>query len=355
MSEDPNLTIQLPSEYKEIFDKLSEPERVFLLDHYKSQPEELRTLLKRLSNAATESISVDAQRTAKEIHTKISTAATKEQLKLFTPFPTQMTRTSAFFPMSKNEMSERAYIKEMVIASHSWGEVVYSGPKLSVFDEDMLMFLLAAINGANEKFVDQIDGVRTYTYRGSLHKILLFKGVEKPSKRDYVEALNSFKLMANARFDLTTHTVGPGGKKTPKKTVFKNLIVGGEIDHETKEFCCTVNPFFYETYAAGQVTWLDVVMRARLKSPIAKALFRFVQSHREDRWQGPLMTLSASLNLDLSLPANKLRARIREAIKDLVEYDILLSNSHLQANTVTLFRNPKPHPKKKIATKKPTK
>lgn len=337
----------IPDEYHDIWVGMTEQSRRFALESY-NDPEQLVAFL-----ALQIPVEKQARESAKKTHKIIAAAATQEQLKLFSPFPTELTRTTCFFPMSTKEMANRPYIKEMVIASHSWGEVVYSGPKLSVFDEDLLMFLLAAINEANEKFIDQVDGVRTYTYRGSLHKILHAKNVKRAiGKGDYKDALASFKLMTGARLDLTTTTIGPGGKKIPKKTTFKNLITGGEYDHETGAFVCSVNPYFYETYAAGTVTWMDVAMRARIKSPNAKALYRFIQSHREDRWQGPYMTLAASLNIDLNLPNNKIRAHIRSSISDLIELDVLLQGSRLEANNVILLRNPKPHPKKKIAGQK---
>lgn len=336
----------IPEDLHDIWIGLSDESRIFALDANANDPQGLIDFL-----ALHKPIEKLAQESAKSNHKTIMAASSQEQLKLFSPFPTELTRTTCFFPMGREEMKTRPYIKEMVIADHSWGKAVYSGPKLSVFDEDLLMYLLAAINEANEKFIDHVDGKRTYTYRGSLHKILHVKNPDRQiGKQDYKAALSSFKLMTNASIDLTTTTTGPGGKKIPKKTTFTSLIMGGEYDHESGEFVCTVNPYFYETFAAGQVTWMDVAIRARIKSATGKALYRFIQSHREDRWQGPLMTLSASLNLDLSQPATKHREKLKLAITELIDLEVLLKGSVIEGNTAILLRNPKPQSSKKLTS-----
>lgn len=332
----------VPGEYHAIWMGLSVESKRFALDSCENDVKQMVDFL--ALHVPTEQVVEPAKKSQKDLAT-----VHKKQLRLFSPFPTDLTRISPFFPMATKDMRNRKYIKKMVIASHAWGTLVYSGPQLSVYEEDLLLYLLAAINESNEKFTDEIEGKRTYTYRGSLQNILQAKNVKRRlSASDYEEALASFKLMAGAVIDMTTSTI-IDGKKTPKKTDFNNLIVGGTYDHETGHFVCTINPYFFNSQELGQVTWLDVAMRGKIKSPTAKALYRFVQSHRDDRWQGPYLTLSASLNLDIDQPAFKIRQRINNAIKELVSLKVLNGGSTVAGNTVILSRIPQPHPKKKIA------
>ena len=331
----------VPDEYHAIWCGLSDETKRYSLDTYHDK--------KQMSDFLSLHVPVKHAEVVTKAGKKDLTTISKKQMRLFSPYPTEFTRVSPYFPMSTREMGDRKYLKEMVIASHAWGTLVYSGPKLSVYEEDLMLYLLAAINESNEKFSDEIDGLMTYTYRGSLQNILQAKN---PNRRlassDYADALAGFKLMAGAVLTLTTTTFADG-KKSPKETNFKNLIVGGAYNHETGDFSCTVNPFFFSSIELGQVTWLDVAMRGRIKSPIAKALYRFVQSHREDRWQGPLLTLSASLNMDSGLPVFKTRERLKSAIKELVSLKILQGVSAVAGNTAILSRTSQPHPKKLVA------
>ncbi|WP_052440444.1 RepB family plasmid replication initiator protein [Geobacter sp. OR-1] len=327
---------------QELLNKVSPEDR----GHLQNIPEDMALTLLKMKSAMQDrqdEIPAQAKKQAKEIRKAvIEGAGTPEQLKLpLSPLPTELTRTSPFFPMSKQEMSTREYIRDMIIADHAWGSIKYSGPKLSVYEEDMLIILLALLNEANNRIKTEVDGQTTYTYRGSLLQLLKMKGINKPGKNHYEDALSAFKLMTSARFDLTTNRQ-EGKKKIPKKTTFKNLIMGGEYDHDTGEFTVTINPYFYEAYAAGEVTMIDAQMRSQINSPIAKALFRFMQSHRDDCWYGPLMTISAALNLDMTLPKAKLRERLKKSVGELVKLNVLTKESRIEGDHVTIVRQSKP-------------
>lgn len=86
---------------------------------------------------------------------------------------------------------------------------------------------------------------------------------------------------------------------------------------------------------------MDVIRRAELKSPIAKSLYRFIQSHRDDHWQGHFLTLPSTLNLEETLPNFKKRDRIRFAIRRLIAAKMLTRASGFKKNApnvVTLIR-----------------
>ena len=66
------------------------------------------------------------------------------------PMPTDLCRISPFFPINRNEIKERAFIEDMIIMKSAWGEIQFCGPKLSTYEEDVLMAILALLNKNKE-------------------------------------------------------------------------------------------------------------------------------------------------------------------------------------------------------------
>lgn len=265
-----------------------------------------------------------------------------EQLRFsFSPFPTQLTRTSPFFPLSTQEMANREFMRDMVIASHSWGTLTYSGPKLSVYEEDYLMILLALLCDANARIEEAgVEGETTYTYNGNIRQILKLKGIENPGANYYKLVIDAFTLLSGASFKLTTKKPGKG-KREAETTYVNNILSNFVYKHGSGDIKVSVNPYFYQTYGQGMVTWLDVQIRSRLKNPHSKALYRFIMSHRDDLWEGPLLTLAASANIDLNLPKFKIRERLKKAIGELIEVGVLIDKSKINADLVELWRTPR--------------
>jgi len=306
-------------------------------------------------------VAESAKAQAAEIKSSVIQAgAPVEQLRFsFAPYPTELTRTSPFFPMSTHEMQKREYIKDMEIANHSWGTLNYSGPKLSVYEEDFLMIVLALLCDNNARILNESEGEGpiTYTYVGTIRQILKLKGVENPGQNHYQAVVDALKLMAGAVFTLTTNKkVEPRAGKAASKTHYiNNIITNIKYAAGSGDIEITINPFFYEQYSDGLVTWVDVRVRAKLKSLTGKALFRFIKSHRDSVWVGPLQTLAASLNMDMDLPKFKLRDRLKVAIKELVAVGQLLAISRIDKDIVYLHRSEVEPPPEGKASKSPNK
>ena len=343
----------LPDELLDVWinvpwDKISEQEKTSLL--MPSDPY-YRDLLLRTHWIKRPTDDESAKEQAKEIHGAIMPAGQPrpEQMRFsFSPFPTQLSRTSPFFPLSTIEIGHREYIRDMEIASHAWGSLTYSGPKLSVYDEDYLMILLALLCDANSRIEESGEQGATYTYVGNVRQILKLKGIENPGAKYYKTVIEAYTLMAGASFSLTTRKHGKGG--TAKDTSYVNNIITNIVyKHGSGNIRVTVNPYFYQAYANGFVTWLDVKIRARLKSPSAKAMYRFIMSQRDDHWEGPLLTLASSTNTDLGLPKIKIRERLKKAISELVSVGVLQKKSCIKKDVIDLWRVPRQTPQKKIS------
>jgi len=310
-------------------------------------------------------------------------AAGLEQGSLLTwcGFPTDMTRMSPFFPMNPNELGNRRYLQNFLISSGPWGELKYTGPQLSTYDEDVLLALLAILDkeskyrktvycvldkseynldtgNYNDKLLlydEQCDGFlsqKTYKYKGPMSQLLKILGKQRPGKIDYKRVISSLERLATAgiKMEISTGKTKKGKRRTPRKIQMCTMLAGVFWDDEIKELSVAINPFFYETYYAGRVTLVDVAKRMSLKGAISKALYRFVQSHKANPvFTGHFLTLADTLNMDREQPQRKMRQLLKTAINELIRKGVLMKKSgFVDTDIIKLNRAPEALPPKKL-------
>ena len=107
-------------------------------------------------------------------------------------------------------------------------------------------------------------------------------------------------------------------------------------------------------YVANRLTWIDVAKRFQIRGSIAKALYRFCQSHRENPvFRGDIRTLALALNMDLRSPLKETRRQIRDAIAELAEKKVLEKTSILtKGNIVILNRTAEALPSRRRGRRK---
>ncbi len=269
---------------------------------------------------------------AKEIREEVAKAAPEQNsLMTWCGYPTDITRCSPFFPMGPKEISHRPYLENFIITSANWGEITYTGPKLSTYEEDALMALLAILNSVSEyRQTTEVEGSKTYTYKGPMLPLLKLLGHERPGKANYNHLLLALQRLMSAvvKLSISVGKTKSGKRKEPKKIDMTTMLAHVHWDEEKKELSATINPFFYESYYAGTVTMIDVLKRAGLKGSIAKALYRFVQSHRKNPvFTGHFLTLADALNMDRDQPSKKTRQLLKTAILELIKHSILTPES----------------------------
>lgn len=254
-------------------------------------------------------------------------------------FPTDMTRCSPFFPMRNNELGHREFLRDFIITSANWGEIKYTGPKLSTYEEDALMVLLAVLDGQSEhRHVEHILEVaegnvkerKSYTYKGPAWPLLRLLGYKKPGKEAYKRLISSLELMgvAGVKLCISDGKTKGGKKRSPRITQLATMLACVRWDDKEKLLTATINPFFYETYMAGTITFLDVAKRIALKGVISKALYRFVQSHRKNPvFVGHFLTLADALNMDREQPAKEIKRQLKIATQELVRQGVLTKKS----------------------------
>ena len=244
-------------------------------------------------------------------------------------YPRQFTRTSPFWPISPRGAKYRAYIEDMLIVTNPWGSLVYDGPALSTYDEDVLLATLALMDAGEGHPTDE-----RYAYRGPLMPVLRLMGYKAGGigSNDYQRVKKSLKRMGNA--SITLEYANGSWEITP-------FLSKAIWDEDAKELHVICNPYFYEQYIAGAITLLDVTERARLKKPTSKALYRFIMSHKGNTWQGHMLTLARAINLATGIPKYKIRDNIKRGMAELIEANVLSSQSQFIAkDTVKLERNP---------------
>jgi hypothetical protein len=292
-----------------------------------------------------------AQEQAQSIRAEVSATPAAEQGSLATwcGYPTDMTRCSPFFPLNARELGHREFLRDYLVTSAQWGEIRYTGPKLSTYEEDALMVLLAILEQQGQhRQATEAEDRKTYTYKGPALPFLKLLGYKRPNKQDYTRLISALKLLAVAGVELSISAgkTKSGKRREPRITQMSAMLASVHWDDKEKILTATINPFFYETYMAGTVTWLDVVKRIRLKGVIAKALYRFVQSHRTNPvFQGHYLTLVDALNMDREQPAYEVRRQLKTAIAELIRQGILTKKSRFrEQDIVTLERAPEALP-----------
>ena len=318
-------------EFLDLYGQLS-PEKRALVD-------QARRMMLRL-----QPIEDDAREAAAEIREAVAPGGHPQPQQIWAPcapMPTEMCRVSPFFPVRQRDMKDRLYIRNMVITSNNWGEITYTGPKLSTYEEDVLLAVLALLDNNKNRQSEQVDGRSTYTYQGPLLPVLRLMGYQKAAYggSDYKRILDALKLLMGAVIEMRIYEKSTRKKRKVKRVTMTNLLTYANWDDTQKVLQITINPYFYEAYVARTVTLIDVLERAKLKSPIAKCLMKFMQSHRAQKW-GPAhyLTLARTLNLDLDQPPFQIRRLLKGAICELLETGWLSAGGYESRDLVTLTR-----------------
>lgn len=344
--------------------------------------------------------------------------APRERPTVWCGYPTSIARVSPFFPMGNREKGPRdklireldvspqekarivasgAYFFKERISSGPWGDILYTGPKLSVEEEDVLMALLAIIESgpegfgarhartsnaaaskgnakdSDEGFVPVVPGVPDapyvsggveafpepvrsafpdsgtgkFTYKGPMLPILQLMGNKRPGKNHYARLVTGLKCLAHGTIELV---IRERGEETlyDLTHIISNLRLKGKNDAE-RDISVTISPFFREMYVANRLTWIDVAKRFQIRGSIAKAMYRFCQSHRENPvFRGDIRTLALALNMGANAPLKETRRQVREAIAELVEKKVLEKTSILtKGNIVILNRTAEALPRRR--------
>jgi len=246
----------------------------------------------------------------------------------FAPIPRDLCRCSPFFPLNRNQLKLRAFLEELVVAQSSWGTVTYTGPRLSIYEEDVLLAVLAVLDAQHRPETITEDGKRAFTYKGPIRPLIQALGYSKPSKAEYTRFRRALRLLMATAMEINT-----------KAGSWATTNIVAAVFGKGENISITVNPYFHEMYGQGAVTLLDVPTRLKLSGQIARAMHRFICSHRDLRWQGHFLTLAGALNVGVDAPHFEIRRQLKTAITALVKAGVLEARtSGIKGDIVTLTR-----------------
>ena len=247
----------------------------------------------------------------------------QEQL-MFSFMPTQLTRTSPFFPMSKKDMKDRPH--EELEWETSWGMMRVEGKRLSIYDESVLLSLLLL--------------VKRYRSRGFETTQNELCGIAKihTGKNTYRAIWESIKRLAKTSIDLEI-IEGKGKDRQYVNQMTGHILNFGARNPKTGKLKVVFNSYFLEMYAASFITVLDLEFRADLKGDIAKALYRFYASQRETKYSCHLLTLAKAVNINMNLPIRKIRDRIRNGNRELKSKGFLTKHLVNKHDIVTVWKS----------------
>jgi len=278
-----------------------------------------------------------AKQIAKEMHREIGKSGPElsQGWLALAPMPTDLCRVSPFYPIAKQLLGKRDYIRKQTISKNPWGEIKYSGPKLSTYEEDIFLTILAIINTSRIKKKRRGLAVESYSYEGPLLPILNFLGYSKPSKKDYERFMNSLGLLIGGVVEVIA------GKKGKRKWSISGMLSGGYGDEAKSYVAIQVNPIFYEIFNQRFITFIDVMERRQLRSPIARSLHRFLKSHDDAKWHGHILTIAQILNMNMEQPIKQIKRQIKNATRELIRVGFLTAGGFETNSDIAFFERRK--------------
>lgn len=269
-----------------------DPERI------KAQEEFERNLSECTANTSSKII----KKSTDEAKALITQSPSQHEQLTFSFMPTQLTRTSPFFPMSRKNMSNREF--ETLEWETSWGKISFEGRRLSVFDESVLLSLLVLVR--------KHRAIEFETTQNELCKI----SKTSTGKNTYQAIWKSIQLLSKTHIDLDIYE-GKGANRKIVRQMTGNILTFGDRQPINGKLKIVFNPYFIEMYAQSFITNLDLEFRASLKGDIAKALYRFYSGQRDFKYSCHVLTLAKAVNINTNLEIRRIRERIRTANREL--------------------------------------
>lgn len=214
--------------------------------------------------------------------------------------PTQMTRTSPFFIMSRRQMQNRP--TDRIMMKNSWGRITIEGERLSVNDETNLLFLLTAAKRKRHKEL-------------LVTRYLLCNLVGVHHHTDTYKAIwNSIKRLSNTYILIENKELNVEIDGTIISTMLRVRRGGNELMN------LQFHPYFFQMDKENLITRLDLAYRSKLKGDVSKALYRFFNGQRDfysrrAEFGCYLSTLCEAINLNTAgVPLWRLRHRVKAGL-----------------------------------------
>ena len=264
-------------------------------------------------------LAVDAR---KDIEQHISKTTNNPRQLQLSFMPTSMGRTSPFFVMNKKDMANRQVYQDFPV-ENPWGKITVSGPKLSIFDESVLLALLSLA-----KKHKSVDFSTTYS------EVCEYMDISRGGAQ-YKSIQDSLTRLRKT----STETLLTKGKKKEEIKSFGGSILN-QVDQDfvKKKIDVSLNPHFLVLYGANLTTSLNMEERTKLKGDATKAMYRFLQTHTPSSHIFHLLTLAHAVNVDIDQPLKTIRKQIRASLGELRKNNHILRWSVDKSDNVHIHR-----------------
>ena len=246
--------------------------------------------------------------------------------RFFSFMPTMLTRVSPFHFKARIKYKEWPLVRLNSGDANSWGRMQVVGELLVIFDETILFGLLALMtkyqSDAFEATLDELCGLADV----------------QPTATNFSAIWKSIQRLAGTRIDLELFS-GKGRKRKDLKEMTGSILSFADIDKASESIRVVVNPYFLEMYAASFVTNIDLKFRARLKSDVSKAFYRFYQGQYEGESDIELLRLARAVNLDTDLEIRRLKDKVRSGLKELEQKGYLDKYQITKENRVIISKS----------------
>jgi hypothetical protein len=246
--------------------------------------------------------------------------------RFFSFMPTMLTRVSPFHFKARTKYKEWPLVRLDSGDANSWGRMQVVGELLVIFDETILFGLLALMT----KY--QSDAFET-----TQEELCRLADVQ-PTPTNYGAIWKSIQRLAGTRIDLELFS-GKGRKRKDLKEMTGSILSYADIDKGPGSIRVVINPYFLEMYAASFVTNIDLKFRARLKSDVSKAFYRFYQGQYEGESEIDILRLARAVNLDTDLEIRRLKDKVRTGLKELEQKGYLASYQITKENRVIISKS----------------
>jgi len=246
--------------------------------------------------------------------------------RFFSFMPTMLTRVSPFHFKARIKYKEWPLVRLDSGDANSWGRMQVVGELLVIFDETILFGLLALMT----KY--QSDAFETTQEEMSRLADI------QPTATNYAAIWKSIQRLAGSRIDLELFS-GKGRKRKDLKEMTGSILSYADIDKESGSIRVVINPYFLEMYAASFVTNIDLKFRARLKSDVSKAFYRFYQGQYEGQSEIDILRLARAVNLDTDLEIRRLKEKVRTGLKELEQNGYLDQYQITKENQVIISKS----------------
>ena len=243
-----------------------------------------------------------------------------QQLELFAQVPSEINRTSPFFPVNRNQelpLEKRTF-------ENSWGRMTITGERLCIHDESVLFALLVMVAQRKSRVLET-----------SYREICGIMGTASSGKSTNA-VKQSLRRLATTAIELEVFS-GKGKDRKVTEALTNSILSGVRRKEKTGKLQVTVNNYFIETYS-NSFAFIDLKLRNQLKGDIAKALLRFYSSQSHDTFSCHILTLASAINLDVNQPLYQIRRLFRNGHKELVKQGCLKRYKIDKADVVAILK-----------------